>query len=768
MKSILPFLILAVMCGTSTIKAQHDVLNGAAECSRKKSTAEYAPASVNSANTPRHSFDVLDYKLNLDIYDCFVSPYPKSFVGEEVITFRVDTALSSISLNAVNTSLVIDSVQLAGTTFNHASNILTVNLDRTYAVGETVLVKIFYRHNNVTDNAFYVSNGMVFTDCEPEGARKWFPCWDKPSDKATLGLTVKVPSTVKLGSNGWLADSVRVADTIWYNWISRDPIATYLMVMTGKVNYNLDIVFWHNPNDPADSLPIRFYWNTGENATNLNNVKNKIVPMTTEFSRLFGPHPFEKNGFATAASGSGFTWGGMENQTLTTLAPNYWSENVVSHEYAHQWFGDMISPATWADIWMNEGFATYGEALWFEYTGGYTSYKNDINGDASGYLSGNPGWPIYNPSWATTTPPNSQLFNTAITYYKGACVLHMLRYTLGDSLFFAVIKEYATDVQNFKHGNVATTDFITKVNDVVGEDMSWFFTWVYQPNHPVYGNTYNFTSLGGGEWQVAFRARQTQSSPAFFPMPLVFKISFSGGSDTLVRVMNSANNQVFAFRFDRQPTSLQFDPGNDIVLKQGTTTVGSTLSAPLLASPANGAVQQPFSLPLTWDNVPSAVTYQVQLATDAGFTSIVLNDSTVTDTVRDVDSLSAITQYFWRVRGKNGGGTSTWSDVWNFTTMPQTSVWEGDENPRVFGLHQNYPNPFNPVTTIRFSLPAMNLATLRVYNMLGEEVATLVNGVSYPGGHAVTWDASNYPSGVYIYRLQSGAYSGSRRMILLK
>ena len=101
-----------------------------------------------------------------------------------------------------------------------------------------------------------VSNGFFFTDCEPEGARKWLPCWDKPSDKATFDLTVRVPATVKLGSNGRLADSTRNVDTIYYNWISNDNVATYLMVITGKVNYNLDIVYWPKISDPNILVPI--------------------------------------------------------------------------------------------------------------------------------------------------------------------------------------------------------------------------------------------------------------------------------------------------------------------------------------------------------------------------------------------------------------------------------------------------------------------------------------------------------------------------------
>jgi aminopeptidase N len=747
--------------------AQEDELKGSLRCSLKKSSGKTVlTLDTDSPNSPRHAFDVLNYKLNLNIRDCFLSPYPKSFTADEIITFRVDTSLNSIALNAVNTSLVIDSVKLPGTSFTHTSNILTITLDRTYAAGETVSVKIYYRHNNVTDGAFYVSNGMVFTDCEPEGARKWFPCWDRPSDKATLDLTAKTPASVKLGSNGRLADSTTVGDTTWFHWVSRDPIATYLMVMSAKVGYNLDIVYWRTLSNPNDSIPIRFYWNAGENTANLNNIKTKIIPMTTQFSTLFGEHPFEKNGFATL--NSQFTWGGMENQTLTSLCPNCWSENLVSHEFAHQWFGDMISPGTWADIWLNEGFATYLEAIWYEYTGGYASYRSSINGDASSYLSGNPGWPIYNPSWAITTPPVGTLFNTAITYAKGSCVLHMLRYVLGDSTFFAVMKSYATDVVSFKHNTAVTADFITKVNTVSGQDMTWFFAWVYQANHPVYANTYNITSLGGGQWLVGFKARQT--SAAFFPMPLTLRISFTTGSDTTFRVMNSSNNQVFAFQFGRQPTTLVFDPNNDIVIKQGTTTVGATLSMPTLAFPASGSVGLPPPVQVRWNTAVSAATYRLQLSIDSLFAAIVFDDSTLTDTSSSmgVSVLQPLTQYYWRVNARNAGGTTTWSNVWNFTTSEWLSVEGPAGQPREFSLSQNYPNPFNPATVISYGLPERSHVRLTVFNLLGQLVAVVDEGTRDAGYYDVRFNGSTLASGVYLYRLEAGQFVQTRKLVLMK
>ncbi|MBX7041279.1 MAG: hypothetical protein K1X85_00120 [Ignavibacteria bacterium] len=568
----LTLVLLQVAFLYSAVFAQNELPKGQHFCSLKKLNSPHLSEQFDSdsPNSPKHSFDVLDYKIYVDIRSCFISPYPKNFNGNVTVTFRVDSALSSIKLNAINSSMSISSVSLAGVSFTHSSNILTIDLNRTYNPGEIVQVKINYSHKNVSDKAFYASGGHVFTDCEPEGARKWFPCYDKPSDKATIDLTARVKGTVRLGSNGRLADSTFRGDTAYYHWISRDPIATYLVVISAKVNYGLNITYWPRPSNPSELVPIRFYYNSGEN---ISSIKTKVYNMMTHFSNRYGEYPFEKNGFATMSSQ--FTWGGMENQTLTSLCKNCWNENIISHELGHQWYGDMISPATWADIWLNEGFATYSEAVWFEYTGGYTSYKNDINSNASYYLSNNPGWPVYNPSWAVTTPSTSTLFNTAITYYKGACVLHMLRYTLGEAMFFDFMKSYAADsIGGFRHNSAATADVTAKLSSVVGEDMNWFIDeWIMQPNHPAYQNTYSITSLGGGSWRVRFTANQTQTNSPFHKMPLTLKISFTSGSDSLVRVMNDINNQVFDLTFDRQPTVLVFDPSNDIVLKTAATTL---------------------------------------------------------------------------------------------------------------------------------------------------------------------------------------------------
>ncbi|MCX6282583.1 MAG: M1 family aminopeptidase [Bacteroidetes bacterium] len=598
----LSFAIILLVISAGIASAQFDPkTSGAYSCFLRKSTMQELPSLPYQTNTAGiHSYDVLKYTINADIFHCYTPPYPRDFTANVKIQFAADSAINNIKLNAVSVSLQIDSVKLAASSFSVSGNILNVNLDRTYNPGEVAEIMIYYKHKAIADNAFYVSGGFVFTDCEPEGARHWFPCYDSPSDKALMELTAKVPLNVKLGSNGRLADSTISGDTLRYHWISANRVATYLMVMTSKVNYKLDIVYYHKISNPSDSIPIRFYYNAGESPYACEAIMDS---MTSYYSRNWCEHPFEKNGFATL--NSQFAWGGMENQTLTSFCPNCWDISLVSHEFAHQWYGDMITCATWADIWLNEGFATWSEAFWLESSGGYTSYLNDIKSYANSYLQGNPGWPISNPDWATNTPSVNVLFDWDITYCKGACVLHQLRYVLGDSLFFHVLQTYTADT-NYKYKSATIGNFNQLVDSLSGQNYDWFFTeWIYTANHPVYANTYQIKNLGGGSWQVDFNARQTQTNAPFFTMPLELKVRFSDNSDTLIKVMNDSNNQLFKLFFSKQPTALYFDPDGEIVLKQGTTTVGindfqeraDVVLGQNTPNPANYTTSIPFTLP---------------------------------------------------------------------------------------------------------------------------------------------------------------------------
>ncbi|MCF8366716.1 MAG: T9SS type A sorting domain-containing protein [Bacteroidales bacterium] len=653
-----------ILFAAALVIGQTDLTDkGAYQCSHKKAHSKNHLNALKSPNTPRHTFDVLNYSLNFDLYNNFDSPYPQSYDANEVITFRVDTALNMIKLNALNSSMDIISVGMAGTDFLHTQDTLTITLDREYLPGEVVDVSIDYYHKNVEDNGVYANGGFLFTDFEPEGARKCFPCYDRPSDKATTELIAKVPSNVLLGSNGRLADSTTIADTTWFHWISRDPVPTYLVVISAKKNWNLDIVYWDRPSTPGDPMPIRFYYNDGENPSSM---EQKVPLMADWYSQHYGEHPFEKDGFA--ALNNEFSWGGMENQTLTSLCPGCWSESLICHEFAHQWFGDAISPGTWADLWLNEGFATWSESLWWEMDGGYAAYKSDVLNNASYYMSSNPGWPVYNPEWAENTPGNNTLFNYAITYCKSSCMLHLLRYSMGDELFFQAIYDYATDTINFRYKNAVTEDFQAKLEASSGLELGWFFeSWVKEPNHPIYANEYSFADLGNGTWNVNFLVNQVQANAPFFPIPIELTIFFMDGSDTVVRTMNNENQEFFWFNFNKQPVSLFFDKNNEIVIKQATLAVGI-----------------------------------------------------------DEEHIGS-----------------------------QTSR-----------LDQNYPNPADAETTISYALADDGLVSIGLYDISGKKIRDLLQTKKQKGTHALTFDVSGFPAGIYYYSMHIAGFTATKKLIV--
>lgn len=758
MKKVFLFICLI----SFSLSAQQDP-TGAQFCSQKKIISRLPVLEEKTITL--HSFDVLDYKLDLDIYNCFISPYPKTFTGVEIITLKADTALNSITLNAVNTSLQISSVESAGASFVHANNILTITLNRTYSAGETLAVKINYSHKTPpSQDSWYVQSGFVFTDAEPEGARTWFPCWDKPSDKATVNIRVKVPSSVKLGSNGRLADSTKNVDTIYYNWISRDPVATYLTVITGKVNYNMSLFYWPKISNPSELVPMRFYYNNGETAPNY---IAQFLDMTTYYSNLFIEHPFEKNGFA--AVGSSFYWGGMENQTLTTICPNCWGIGLIAHEYGHQWFGDMITCNTWGNIGLNEGFATYCEALWYEHVYGYADYKNEIVNDANYFILNNPGWPIYNPDWDITTPDVNTLFNTAVTYNKGACVLHMMRYVMGDTLFFQGIKNYCN---TWKFKSATFNDLLEVMNSTSGQDLTWFFNqWYNTANNPVYSNNYYISAQPNNTWEVGFLAKQTQTNTGFFKMPLEIKISFADKTDTTVKVFNNINNQLFTFNFNKQPSNITFDPNNNIVLKYASLTVVPPMPVELTSFTAT---TKGSFIVLNWETSTELNNkgFEVERAVnknilDGGdeihFEKIAFVEGKGTSTIKRsysyIDYINNYNTYVYRLKQVDLNGEYKYS--------PNITATAGIK-PAAYNLMQNYPNPFNPTTTIQFQLPETAKIKLTIYNMLGQVVAVLADGNFSEGVFEKTFDAKGLSSGMYICEFKSDKFQLRQKMILEK
>ncbi len=508
-------------------------------------------------------FDILKYKLEVDLFNNYSQPFSHSFSGNVLVELKALADLNELKLNASSFSIMIDKIEGEEISYEHKSDTLFVNFGKIIKRNSVTKIKIFYSHNDVFDGAFFVKDGMLFTNNAPQGARKWFPCFDHPSDKALFELRAKTPADVILGSNGLLADSVKFSDTIYYNWRTIYPVATYLITISSKKNYKIDEISWKS--SKGSVIPVRFYWNEGENLSALNHIKSITPDMMQYFSELLCDYPFEKNGYATL--NELFIFGGMENQTLISLCNNCWDEELIAHELSHQWFGNLITPKTWADVWLNEGFATFAEGLWIEKRFGEKAYKEYMNIQAERFFQAENKFPVFNTGWRGKIPDINTLYNGEIIYAKASSILHMLRYVLGDSTFFRALKSYTND-KSLQYGNISTEEFISKFMQYTGKDIGWFFNqWLAGTYYPVYKNYYSITHENS-QYYVDLVFTQENKENIFYKMPFEIKILFEDGSSLEESVFVEMNNQNFQFIYEKKPLKIYFDPENRILLKE--------------------------------------------------------------------------------------------------------------------------------------------------------------------------------------------------------
>jgi len=298
---------------------------------------------------------------------------------------------------------------------------------------------------------------------EPHGAHTWFPSNDHPSDKAAFEFHLTVPTGVTAVANGVLREKRAGTDSTTWIWDQREPMATYLAtVAIGD--------FTIQTGEGPHGLPLRHVVAT-RLALNATMATARTGEMIEALESWFGPYPFATYGALIVDTVFGFA---LETQTLslfsrTILARTLGSERIQLHELAHQWFGNSLALTRWQDIWLNEGFASYSESLWLERTQpGY-----NIDGEMQSFANKRYG-PI-------TQPTSDTLFANAV-YERGALVLHALRRTVGDDLFFAIMRDYAT---MFRHASVDTAAFVSLVNRHVGRPMNDFFDqWLNAPTTP--------------------------------------------------------------------------------------------------------------------------------------------------------------------------------------------------------------------------------------------------------------------------------------------
>lgn len=399
---------------------------------------------------------------------------------------------------------------------------------------------------------------VIYTFSEPYGARDWWPCKDIPEDKATMDLHITCPQAYTPVSNGLLDSVVTHANgTHTYHWRETHPMATYLASIC-CTNYQV-VRGTYTALDGQTTMEMAHYLYP-ENFASESPALAATIDVMEYFAETFGEYPFLNEKYVTATHNDS---SGMEHQTCTSLPgrdlvagaqPGYGRRNI--HELAHMWFGDLITMRHFDHLWLNEGFATYCEALFYEHQSGAATYHSYVNA-----------WSV-----SDTLPlvnPNADAFTGALVYRKGAWVLHMLRHVVGDEDFFAAVRNYVANPA-LRYGTALSIDLQNEFEAQSGMDLDYFFDqWLYRAGRPAYRWSWS-TRTQGASTILQVRIQQTQSSGAF-TMPVDIEVRDIQGNVWTEVVFTDQKTQTLEVDLGASvPIQVRFDP-NNWILKSSVT-----------------------------------------------------------------------------------------------------------------------------------------------------------------------------------------------------
>ncbi len=608
---------------------------------------------------------VIDYGYDAGFYHLQLKILPSTSTIEGTLLMEATSAsdgLATVPLDLYANMQVL-SVGEDAVAFTHSGNVLSVALKSAVQSGEKFRVSVNYRGQPESGGfgAFtfreHAGAPIIASLSEPYYARIWWPCKDTPTDKAdSVQVDLTVPENLIAVSNGTL-ENVQTADG-WktFSWKERYPITTYLVsvAVSNYAEFGETFTF-----SDGTAMPIRHYVYP-ENLAQAQAQLADTRDMLAFFNWAFGDYPFKKEKYGHAQ----FAWGGgMEHQTITSVGS--FGDGLIAHELAHQWFGDLITMKSWQDIWLNEGFATYSEALYFEHRDGRAVYQNYMTNMSNGV-------PSTGSVFVRDTSSVSTIFNSGLVYRKGAWVLHMLRHEIGDSTFFRLLRTYVADPR-YRFGTVTTDDFKNLAEQISGKELDWFFEqWIYRAGRPEL--RYAWKSQGT---QLTLRMQQTQSGEGY-RLPL--ELAAIAGADTFrFAIEHNGSCQEYVFTTSKPVERLIIDPDNWIL---------KTLHPVAFA---------------------------------------------------------------------------------NFTS-------DCELVPSTFALEPIYPNPFvagQKPLLVNFSLGRNEDVRLTVFNVIGQEVVTLLADRMAAGNYSQPWDGLKangepVPSGIYFIRLQTETAQAIRRFVVLR
>lgn len=569
----------ALLCGVS-LDSVH------AQGSRRGGTG-----AVKKYARPR-DYDLQHLKLVFDVNTADRSA--KGIVTHTLVPLRDD--VSSLIFDA-GSNLKIEAVRVNGmdTRFVHENNLLTVTPalkpDRTKATTVEIAYSLPNSRQGGGPNG---SEGLqwiipaernpnlqlsFWTQGETNGNSKWIPLYDAPNDKCTSETVVTVPETwtvIGNGKEGAVSRNAK-AKTRTFRWKMEQPHSTYLLsLVAGEMDVKRDV--WRG-------VPLLYVVPKGKG-----HLIEGSFSDTPKMMSLFSDTLGVKYPWAKYAQNCVFNFnGGMENVSATTLMEGALVDvrsgrgmaSLNSHELAHQWFGDLVTCDDWGDVWLNEGFATFFEMYYTQFSEGNDAYDLERQGNVRAALRVENQYrrPISNPFYTQA----GGMFDT-YSYQKGSVVLHLLRKELGDADFFRALGYY---LKKHAHGNVTSGDLSRAIREATGRNVDRFFDdWVYSPGHPVLESAWTYDDATQTVSVTVKQTQDTGNGTPIYDLPIDIAILKRGGSASVQREVyrfrTAKNEETFKFNAPFKPDAVVIDPENNIVGELKTEPAESELPALLL------------------------------------------------------------------------------------------------------------------------------------------------------------------------------------------
>ena len=530
--------------------------------SEMKSAERRLNLEVNS-NT--QNYDITYHKLEFN-----VDPAVYNIAGKITTTYtalaNMNTLTFDLSNNLIVSSVKINNVSLA---FTQNTNELIITLPNTQLIGAQATVEVIYS-GSPPQNGFFAftssthgpsNTPVIYTLSEPFGARDWWPCKQDLNDKInTIDVYITAPSQYVSVSNGVEPEAPVINGNLKTTHFRHNyPIPAYLICMA-VTNYT---IINQTGGTTPNTFPIINYIYPESDNTSLRTQLLQTPLLLNLFGSLIENYPFANEKYGHAQ----FGWGGGMEHTTVSFMQNF-SRGLIAHELAHQWFGDKITCGTWKDIWLNEGFATYLAALVVENFDGPAAFVTE-KANMIGNITSSAGGALYLTDAEALSV--NRIFDYRLSYNKGAMVLHMLRFKMGDAVFFQGLRNYLAD-SNLAFKYAITSDLKLHLEAVYGSSLNEFFNdWVYNQGYPIYNITVQNTAVG--QAKITVSQTTSHSSVPFFEMPVPVRLLSANGQTQDVVVNNTVNGEQFNISVPFTVAGVQFDPTKNIISRMSTATL---------------------------------------------------------------------------------------------------------------------------------------------------------------------------------------------------